>query len=407
MHNNISPSLFSTLHEYIANCASTAHKNNILLEIMLNVLVLSIRLGRWCVFQHIDIRIYIKYDYRLISKQESIPVGGQLPACQSYVFYVEQVLTCGGHCTLRSKWNNFQHVGIPVQWGPSLTSSNMSVVDCTVRSKLNKFQHVWRPCTVRSKLNKFQLVLGVLVQWNPSWISFNMSGSYTDNKFEHVGVIVQWGPGWASLNISRGGLYSEVQIEQVSTFWVIVQWGPSWTTFKHVLVVHIQWGPGWTSFNMWGTCTVRSKLNKFEHILGEPYSEVQVEQLWTNLGRAVQSGPSWTTLNISGGGLYSEVQVEQVWTNLGWAVQSGPSWTSFNMWMVRVQWKLTENITFQQISLLVVIKQLYNHEWYSNSKCFLFTSLPPFFHSSQKVFCQRDWNKFWKSGQSSGSNVMF
>ena len=35
-----------------------------------------------------------------------------------------------------------------------------------------------------------------------------------------------------------------------------------------------------------GPCTMRSKLNKFEYVWGSLYSEIQVEQVWTCVGRA-------------------------------------------------------------------------------------------------------------------------
>ena len=124
---------------------------------------------------------------------------------------VEQVWTCpGGACTVRSKWNKFEHVrGVSAQWGPSGTSLNMS--GGCLHSEV-QVEQVWTylggVCTVRSKWNKFEHVWGVSAQWGPS-----------GTNFEHVrGVSAQWGPSGTSLNMSGGCLHSELQVEQVWTY---------------------------------------------------------------------------------------------------------------------------------------------------------------------------------------------
>ena len=145
------------------------------------------------------------------------------------------------------------------------------------------------------------------------------------------GVPVQWGPSWTNVNMSWGGgsLYSEVQVEQ---FWTCLGEGGSlyseaqvdqvWTCLGEggSLYSEVQVDQVWTCLGGGGgSCTVRSKMNKFEHVWGRGflYSEVQDEQVWTCLGEGVpvQWGPRWTSLDMSWGGV---------------PVQWGSSWKSLN-----------------------------------------------------------------------------
>ena len=155
------------------------------------------------------------------------------------------------------------------------------------------------PCTVRSMLNKFECVWGEgPVECGPCWTNLNMSWGralYSEVHVEQIWMCLgegplQWGPCWTNLNMSGGrALYSEVHVEQI---WTCLG-GPctmrsNLNKFEHVrgpctvrsmlnTFEHVRGDP----------CTVRSNLNKFEHVLtgvGALYSEVHVEQIWTCLG---------------------------------------------------------------------------------------------------------------------------